>query len=81
MINNFDFVMALKKSRTFTLSDLKSKDELIAEIIMLLQSPAKNIISSLKSGSIQLSGIVNSLSERVKDNTVEEDGSTTDKKE
>ena len=48
-----------------TLSDLKSKDELIAEIIMLLQSPAKNIISSLQSSSSTLSGIVKTLSERV----------------
>ena len=47
-----------------TLSDLKSKDEIIAEIVALLQSPAKNIISSLKSGSSKLSGIVKTLSER-----------------
>ena len=47
-----------------TLSDLKSKDEIIAEIVAALQSPAKNIISSLKSGSSKLSGIVKTLSER-----------------
>ena len=47
-----------------TLSDLKSKDELIAEIISLLQSPAKNVISSLQSGSNKLSGIVKTLAER-----------------
>ena len=47
-----------------TLSDLKSKDEIIAEIVALLQSPAKNVISSLKSGSSKLSGIVKTLSER-----------------
>lgn len=47
-----------------TLSDLKSKDELIAEIIMLLQSPAKNVVSSLQSGGSTLSGIVKTLSER-----------------
>lgn len=47
-----------------TLSDLKSKDELIADIIMLLQSPAKNVISSLQSGGSTLSGIVKTLSER-----------------
>ena len=47
-----------------TLSDLKSKDELIAEIIALLQSPAKNVISSLQSGSNKLSGIVKTLAER-----------------
>ena len=47
-----------------TLSDLKSKDELIADIIVLLQSPAKNVISSLQSGSNKLSGIVKTLAER-----------------
>jgi len=47
-----------------TLSDLKSKNELIAEIMMLLQSPAKNVISSLQSGGNKLSGIIKTLSER-----------------
>ena len=48
-----------------TLSELKSKNEIIAEIIALLQSPAKNVISSLQSGSYKLSGIVKTLAERV----------------
>ena len=47
-----------------TLSELKSKNEIIAEIIALLQSPAKNVISSLQSGGSKLSGIVKTLSER-----------------
>jgi len=47
-----------------TLSDIKSKDELIAEIIMLLQSPARNVISSLQSGGNKLSGIIKTLAER-----------------
>ncbi len=47
-----------------TLSELKSKNELIAEIVALLQSPAKNIISSLQSGGSKLSGIVKTLAER-----------------
>ena len=47
-----------------TLSELKSKNELIAEIIELLQSPAKNVISSLQSGGSKLSGIVKTLAER-----------------
>ena len=46
------------------LADLKSKDELIGDIITLLQSPAKNVISSLQSSSNKLSGIVKALSER-----------------
>ena len=47
-----------------TLSELKSKNELIAEIVALLQSPAKNVVSSLQSGGSKLSGIVKTLAER-----------------
>lgn len=47
-----------------TLSSIKSKDELIADIILLLQTPAKNVISGLKSGSAKLSGILKTLSEK-----------------
>ena len=43
---------------------IKSKDELIGEIITLLHSPIKNVISSLQSGGGKLSGILKSLSER-----------------
>ena len=43
---------------------LKSKDEVIGEIIGLLQSPAKNVISALKSGGGKIAGIVKTLSER-----------------
>ena len=46
------------------LSELKSKNELIGEIISLLQSPAKNVISALQSGSGTLAGLVKTLSER-----------------
>jgi large subunit ribosomal protein L10 len=46
------------------LSKLKSKHELIGEIIALLQSPAKNVISALQSGEHQLAGIVKTLSEK-----------------
>lgn len=46
------------------LSNLKSKQELIGEIITLLQSPAKNVISALQSGENKLAGIVKTLSER-----------------
>ena len=49
-----------------TLADLKSKDELIGDIITLLQSPAKNVIASLQSGGNKLSGIVKALQERTK---------------
>jgi large subunit ribosomal protein L10 len=46
------------------LADMKSKDELIGEIVGLLQSPAKNVISALKSGGGKLAGILKTLSER-----------------
>ena len=46
------------------LATLKSKEELIGEIISILQSPAKNLISALKSGGGKVSGILKSLSER-----------------
>ena len=47
-----------------TLTQIKSKEELIGDIIMLLQSPAKNVISALKSGGNTISGLVKTLSER-----------------
>lgn len=47
------------------LSALKSKDELLGEIITLLQSPAKNVISGLQgSAGNKLAGIVKALEER-----------------
>lgn len=46
------------------LAELKSKNELIGDIITLLQSPAKNVISSLQSSSSKLSGIVKALSDK-----------------
>ena len=45
-----------------TLVSLKSKEEVIGEIIGLLKSPVKNIISSLKSGDGKLSAILKTLS-------------------
>ncbi|MAW31543.1 MAG: 50S ribosomal protein L10 [Flavobacteriales bacterium] len=44
-----------------TLADLKSKEELIGDIITLLQSPAKNVISSLQSSGNKLAGIISTL--------------------
>lgn len=46
------------------LSKLKSKEELIGDIITLLQSPAKNVISALQSGGSKLAGILKTLAER-----------------
>ena len=46
------------------LEAIKSKEELIGEIITLLQSPAKNVVSALQSGGGKLSGILKTLSEQ-----------------
>ena len=46
------------------LESIKSKEELIGEVITILQSPAKNIISALQSGGSNISGILKTLSER-----------------
>lgn len=47
-----------------TLVSIKSKEEIIGDIIGLLQSPAKNVISGLKSGGGKLAGILKTLSEK-----------------
>ena len=47
-----------------SLVDIKSKDELIGEIIGLLQSPAKNVISALTSSKSTIAGLVKTLSEK-----------------
>jgi large subunit ribosomal protein L10 len=46
------------------LVNIKSKEELIGDIITLLQSPAKNVVSALQSGGNKLSGILKTLSEK-----------------
>jgi len=46
------------------LSTLKSKEEIIGEIISLLQSPVKNVISALKSGGGKIAGLVKTLKEK-----------------
>lgn len=46
------------------LTELKSKEDLIAEIIGLLQSPVKNVISALGSGGQKLTGILKTLEEK-----------------
>ncbi|MFD1614836.1 50S ribosomal protein L10 [Gelatiniphilus marinus] len=46
------------------LVDIKSKEELIGEIVGLLQSPAKNVVSALKSGGATIAGVIKTLSEK-----------------
>ena len=51
-----------------SLVEIKSKEELIGEIVTLLQSPAKNLISALKSSGSKISGVLKTLSEKNDDN-------------
>ena len=46
------------------LAQIKSKNELIADVVALLQSPAKNVISALQSGGNKLHGILETLSNK-----------------
>ena len=47
-----------------TLANIKSKNELIADVVALLQSPAKNVVSALQSGANKLHGILETLSNK-----------------
>lgn len=46
------------------LSTIKSKNELIADLVALLQSPAKNVVSALQSGGTTIHGVLKTLGER-----------------
>ena len=46
------------------LASIKSKNEVIADIVALLQSPAKNVISALQSGAGTIHGVLKTLGER-----------------
>jgi large subunit ribosomal protein L10 len=46
------------------LSRIKSKEELLGDLVMLLQSPARNLVSALASGGSKLAGALKTLSER-----------------
>lgn len=47
-----------------TLAALKSKEDLLGEIVLLLQSPIKNVLGSLQSGGNTIAGLVKALQER-----------------
>jgi large subunit ribosomal protein L10 len=47
-----------------TLINIKSKEEVIADVIALLQSPAKNVLSALQSGGATIAGLVKTLGDR-----------------
>jgi large subunit ribosomal protein L10 len=59
-----DYSLFIGADQLDTLTTLKSKQELIGDIVGLLQSPAKNVISGLQSGGNKLAGILKTLSER-----------------
>lgn len=59
-----DTAIFLGDNQLDTLAAIKSKNELVGDIIALLQSPAKNVISGLKSSGGKLAGIIKTLSER-----------------
>ena len=46
------------------LASIKSKSELIADVVALLQSPAKNVVSALQSGANTIHGVLKTLGER-----------------
>jgi large subunit ribosomal protein L10 len=47
-----------------TLVSVKTKQELIGDIILLLQSPARNVVSALQSGGNKLHGVLETLSKK-----------------
>jgi large subunit ribosomal protein L10 len=59
-----DTALFVGESQLDVLISLKSKQELIGEVIGLLQSPAKNVIGALTSGGKNLAGILKTLSEK-----------------
>jgi large subunit ribosomal protein L10 len=59
-----DSAIYIGDSQLEALSNVKSKNELIGDLVGLLQSPAKNVISALKSSGGKLAGIVKTLQER-----------------
>ncbi len=61
---SIDTAFFIGESNLDALTAIKSKQELIGDIIALLQSPAKNVVSALNSGGSKLAGIVKTLSER-----------------
>jgi large subunit ribosomal protein L10 len=46
------------------LSEIKSKDELLGDLVLQLQSPVRNVISALQSGSNNITGVLSTLADR-----------------
>ncbi len=61
---SIDLSIFIGDDQVKTLASMKSREELIGDIVGLLQSPAKNVISALQSGGGKLAGILKALEER-----------------
>jgi len=61
---SIDTALFIGADQLDALATIKNKNELIGEVIGLLQSPAKNVISALQSGGNKLAGILKTLSEK-----------------
>ncbi|MCS6824206.1 MAG: 50S ribosomal protein L10 [Cytophagaceae bacterium] len=61
---SIDSDLFIGENQLDALTNLKSKSELLGEIIGLLQSPAKNVLSALQSGGHKISGVLKTLSEK-----------------
>jgi large subunit ribosomal protein L10 len=59
-----DEAIFIGDSQLDALTSIKSKEELLGEIIGLLQSPAKNVVSALKGQGAKIAGILKTLEER-----------------
>jgi len=59
-----DSAIYVGESQLEALINVKSKEELVGDLIALLQSPAKNVVSALKSSGGKLAGILKTLEER-----------------
>jgi large subunit ribosomal protein L10 len=59
-----DSAVFLGDEQLDALTKLKSKQDLLGEVIGLLQSPARNLVSALQSGGSTIAGLVKALEER-----------------
>jgi len=61
---SLDSALFVGENKLDTLVNIKSKEEMIGEVIGLLQSPAKNVLSALQSGGNKIAGILKTLSDK-----------------
>lgn len=61
---SIDSALYVGEQHLDALSNIKSREEMLAELIGLLQSPGKNLVSAIQSGSGRLAGVLKTLSEK-----------------